>query len=236
MPYEDVCKYSESQSMTQTVTGRDSRGPRVYMRPASSPSRLGAGPKTRTLTIMRVRCPTRPRVTTFATYVPSRVLTLPWRLCTLNSRSPESQPSLNSRLPSSRSRFGSGNRTVALPSLSSRSPGSSSSRERFRSNPEAGTPETIQRVFQVGLRVFREVGVRYVIVCGSSESGPEAFSCRAGARVARMYGSEEKSFRSASGTFAARWKTISQVYLAGVDIEEERRRIDSVRASSAKYL
>lgn len=125
---------------------------------------------------------------------------------------------------------------MAFPSLSSRSPGSSSSRERFNTNPEAGTPETIQRVFQVGLRVFREVGVRYVIVCGSSESGPEAFSCRVGARVARIYGSEEKSFKSARGTFAARWKTISQVYLAGVDIEEERRRIDWARASNPEYL
>ena len=179
----------------------------------------------RTLTITRTRCPTRPLVTTFATYVPSRVRRLPYRLCTLYSRSPVCHPSLSS-LPYAGSRLGSGKRKTAFPSLSSWLPGSSSSSSMMSEKPEAGMPETIHLASKVGLRVLRVVAVRNVNDCclRSADCGAAADGPGLPERVAEMYGSHERSFRSARGTFVARWKMISQVYRVGHEEDMGARR------------
>ena len=92
--------------------------------------------------------------------------------------------------------------------------------------PEAGMPETIHRASKVGLRVLRVVAVRNVsdscsrsADCGAAADGPGLPE-----RVAEMYGSQERSFRSARGTFVARWKMISQVYRAEVEEDMGARR------------
>lgn len=145
------------------------RGPSVYMRPASSPSSLGDGPSTRTLTKTcgRTWFPTLPRVMSFATCVVTLVLRLPWRFGILYSLSPESHPSFSHSPLSAAAftleftpRFGSGKRRTVLPSRSSWLPGSSSSRRSVSTNPNAGIPATIQRASKTGSSVLRMVAVR----------------------------------------------------------------------------
>ena len=77
--------------------------------------------------------------------------------------------------------------------------------------PEAGMPETIHRASKVR-NVSDSDSCSRSADCGAAADGPGLPE-----RVAEMYGSQERSFRSASGTFVARWKVISQVYRVGVE-------------------